>query len=251
MKRILGVLLVCLAICAGALGESGSTVPAASTGGQEPSRQSQEKDSGPALTAIGSGVVTLSPDIAVLTFRLSSTAATVAEAQGASAASAEGLYAALEGVGVSREDTHAVSYSTATLYSYQYGKLGEGESPSGFTVTSDVVVRLKDLQALGTVIDVAMQSGADSSYEMSFESSQAQAAYDRALGLATTDAMRKAELLAEASGLTLGPILSIRECGEGAAPSGEQETMPGTEVEGGLHYEIQVSAYVEVRYGGE
>lgn len=250
MKRFSGMLLVCLMLCAAALGEATvSAVPTPAAGETLPDRATE--NDAPVVTALGAGVVTLSPDVAVFTFTLSSTALTAAEAQNASAASAEKLYAALESAGVRREDIYAVNYNADTVYSYQYGKLGEGENPSGFSVKNDVVVRLKDMRALGAVIDSAMQNGVDSSYGMSFESSQAQAAYDRALQLATADAVRKAGLLAEASGLTLGRILSIGEKEAGTSSAGERENLSPASAADSLQYEIQITAYAEVCFEAE
>lgn len=244
MKRLISLLVCCLMLVGTALAE-GSAIP---TPGPE---QLSQKTQATVLTAVGQGTVSLAPDIAVLTFHLKSTAATVADAQNASMNNAEALYAALESVGVKREDIYNVNYRTATVYSYQYGKLGEGENPSGYSVDNDVMARLRDVKALGMVIDTAMQNGADSSYEMSFESSQAAAAYDHALTLAAADGMRKAELLAKASGLRLGKLLSLRECPDSAASVSVEEDLSDPEEPNSLRYALQVTASVEICYEAE
>ena len=238
MKRFITALFIGLLLCGAALGES-VTAP---TEGQT------ETNAGSVLTAVGVGTVTLAPDVAVLTFQLSNTAITAAEAQATSAAAAERLCAALETAGVSRENMHIVHYAAETVYDYQYGKLGEGATPSGAYARQSVSVRLEELSTLGALIDSALQNGAESSYELRFESNQTQEAYNRALRLATEEAMRKAALLADVSGLTLGRLLSLRELESSQAAVGVAD---GASATANTRYQITVTARAEARYIAE
>lgn len=232
MKRFASILLIgLLALPLAALGE-----PAAET---KPAQ----------IVALGSAEVTVQPDIAVLTFDVRSTAETVTAAQNANADKLKTLNAALEAYGVLSEDIYATYYSVDTVYSYQYGKLGEGESPSSYSVTRDLIVKLHDVGMVGGVIDVALQNSAENSYSLTFESSQAQAAYDRALEMATADAMRKAALLAKASGLTLGQLTGVQEQDANArAADVNGSLVEAAATADDVNYIMRVDACVEVSY---
>lgn len=205
MKAFLSVFMICLLLLLPgmAMGEGTADAPAAVPA---------------TLTAIGTAEIVVQPDMAVLIFDITDTAAAVTDAQAATAATLETLNALLEAMGIAKEDIDTSYYSVNTVYSYQYGKLGEGESPSGYSVKSSVTITLHDVTLVMNVIDAALQSGADNSYELCFESSKAQAAYDEALALAAQDAGRKAALLAQAAQVSLGEMISLRECGDDAQP---------------------------------
>ncbi|MGB7263094.1 MAG: SIMPL domain-containing protein, partial [Albidovulum sp.] len=66
--------------------------------------------------------------------------------------------------------------------------------------------------------DLVVAGGANTLNGLSFGLQDDQTARDEARTRAVADAARKAELYAKAAGVTLGPILSIREAGSDPAP---------------------------------
>lgn len=243
MKVFLAVLLACTLLPAAALGADVADAlpvsPAVNDAGAEPIG-----DGDPAtLTVLGTATVSLEPDIAVLTFTVNDTASTVEAAQSASNATLETLYASLEGIGVMDEDSVMASSGVKTLYAYQYGKLGEGETPSSYVVVSTVVITLRDASMVSAVIDIAIASGMDYDYQLYYQSTQESAGRDQALQLAAGDAMRKAALLAQASGVSLGAVTAIREC-----PADAPASAGGSPAINSLLYLLEVSATVEVTY---
>ena len=141
------------------------------------------------------------------------------------------------------ESAKTAYYGVETVYNYQYSKLGQQETASGYTVSIDLAVRLDDPTRVGEVIDAAIRIGAQNSYELAYESSEARDAYFEALGAATADAMAQAILLAEASGLELGRLVSVTEV------QGDESTVMATSVsaETPVHH-LSVTATVEVCY---
>lgn len=147
-------------------------------------------------------------------------------------------------MGISEHDAQTAYYGVETVYNYQYSKLGQQETASGYTVSIDLAVRLDDPTRVGEVIDAAIRTGAQNSYELAYESSEARDAYFEALGAATADAMAQAILLAEASGLELGRLVSVTEV------QGDESTVMATSVsaETPVHPHLSVTATVEVCY---
>ena len=133
MKRLCSILILVLGLPALALGEAAQ--PAALSAG------AQGSESPSTVSAVGRAVVSVVPDTAVLTFHSAATGLSVAQAQSDSLEKSQALCDALKALGIGEEALHVSSYQVETVYSYQYGKLGEGEIPAGYSVRWDVVVR--------------------------------------------------------------------------------------------------------------
>ena len=70
---------------------------------------------------------------------------------------------------------------------------------------------MRDLASLGGLIDALAGAGANRLYGIGFEVSEPRPSVDAARREAVADARAKAELYAEAAGVTLGPVVTIRE----------------------------------------
>jgi uncharacterized protein YggE len=68
---------------------------------------------------------------------------------------------------------------------------------------------MHDLSLVGAVLDAAMEAGANTTYGITFSSTQANEAYLKALARAVEDAMNKAQGRAWAAGVKVGPLLRI------------------------------------------
>ena len=156
----------------------------------------------------------------------------------------QSLRDALAQMGIPEHDAQTAYYGVETVYNYQYSKLGEKETASGYTVSIDLSVRLDDPARVGEVIDAAIRTGAQNSYGLAYESSETKSAYFQALGAATADAMAQAKVLAEASGLQLDQLVSVTEV------QSDESTVMATSVsaETPVHPHLSVTATVEVCY---
>ena len=193
------------------------------------------------IRATGTESVSLPADIVVLTLCVQGSGDTVTAAQDKAEQVMQSLRDALAQMGISEHDAQTAYYGVETVYNYQYSKLGQQETASGYTVSIDLAVRLDDPTRVGEVIDAAIRTGAQNSYELAYESSEARDAYFEALGAATADAMAQAILLAEASGLELGRVTEVQ---------GDESTVMATSVsaETPVHPHLSVTATVEVCY---
>lgn len=129
--------------------------------------------------------MSLPADIVVLTLCVQGSGDTVTAAQDKAEQVMQSLRDALAQMGISEHDAQTAYYGVETVYNYQYSKLGQQETASGYTVSIDLAVRLDDPTRVGEVIDAAIRTGAQNSYELAYESSEARDAYFEALGAAT------------------------------------------------------------------
>ena len=189
MKKLL-ILLICLFLPCLALAEE--TVFAAE---------------GATITVTGSAVVTLEADYARISVGVSTKAKTVEEASLENTACIHAVIAALKEAGVAEEDIATSNYYVNAEYDYSLG----GQRQSGYNVTNQLTVIIRDMAHIGATLDKATAAGANNIYNIEFLSTQADKAQDEATSHAVQDAMRKAQLLADAAGLELGGILSLTE----------------------------------------
>jgi uncharacterized protein YggE len=72
-----------------------------------------------------------------------------------------------------------------------------------------IEVRIRDLRKVGAVLDTAMGRGITDISNVQFTATSVTAAQEDALREATTSARRQADAIATASGMALGPVLSL------------------------------------------
>lgn len=195
MKKLLALLLICtLLLPCLALAES----PAAA--------------SGATITVTGSASVTLKADYARISVGVSTSAKTVEEATQQNSATIFAVIEALKTAGVQEDDIATSNYSVHA--EYDYSSFG-GQKLTGYNVTNQLTVIIRDMEHIGATLDKTTAAGANNIYNIEFLSTQADAAQDEATAYAVQDAMRRAKLLADAAGLTLGGIVSISDSSSG------------------------------------
>ena len=86
-------------------------------------------------------------------------------------------------------------------------------APRDYIASTSLRIRQDDLSKLATVLDVASALDVDGLSDLRFRYNPTQADYDLALTRAVKAALHKAELIAVASGQSLGSIQEIRENG--------------------------------------
>lgn len=159
------------------------------------------------LTVIGTATVSLTPDMAELSVGVETRAATVSEAVAGNSDALNAVIDALVAAGISESDLSTGSYYVGMDYNY-------ATSPAtltGYYVSNTLSVVVRDVGQIGAVIDAATAAGANQVYGITFRSSQEADAHDRALTLAIGEGMRKAQLMAAASGRALGELKGVRE----------------------------------------
>src|SRR5690606_11850675 len=84
---------------------------------------------------------------------------------------------------------------------------GENPRVTGYRVTNQVTLKTSRLDAIGTLIDAALNAGANRVDGISFGLSNPEAAEAEALADAVRRARASAGVIAQALGVSLGPVL--------------------------------------------
>lgn len=167
---------------------------------------------GATITVTGSASVTLKADYAQVSVGVSTQAETVQKASEENNAAIFTVIAALKEAGIAEEDIATSNYSVHA--EYDYSSFG-GQKLTGYNVTNQLTVIIRDMEHIGATLDKATAAGANNIYNIQFLSTKADEAQDEATVYAVQDAMRRAKLLADAAGLTLGGIKSISDSSSG------------------------------------
>lgn len=208
----------------------------------------------PTLTAgtiivSGTGRVAVEPDVADLRLGVAIARPTVAEARSAAATAMTSILAAIEAAGVARRDTRTTLLSVQPRYDYR-----DGQAPSlvGYDLANVVEVTVRDLAALGGVIDGALGAGSTSLDGLTFRVEDPSAAEKTARTAAVEQAQSRAEVLAAAADVRLAGVSDIVEGGSPPAwpmPKAARLTMAAdasTPIEAGVT-EIAVTVTVTFR----
>lgn len=167
------------------------------------------------ITVSGQAMVDSAPDMAQVTVGVTSQARTADAALSANTERMQGLMAALQGRGLPKADIQTSNLSLQPVWN---NGSGQSRKITGYQVSNQVHVQVKDLTKLGGLLDELVQGGANNFYGLSFGLQDPQPTRDQALGLAVTRARAKAQLLATAAGVELGRLVDMREAGGGMTP---------------------------------
>lgn len=168
------------------------------------------------IVVSGEGRVEAAPDVATVTAGVQAEATQAADALGASSAAMRAVFDALAGAGIAPEDMQTSQIGVDPVW--DDGSAGQPRV-RGYSATNTVAIRVRDVSRLGAIIDAVGAAGANRIFGIGFDVDEPRAQLDAARRLAVQDARARAELLAEAAGVTLGPVLSIRENVGGGGPA--------------------------------
>ena len=184
------------------------------------------------LTVTGEGATVIAPDLATLQVGITTNGATAAEALSANSTSLEAVLQRLRDAGIEARDLQTSNLSVTPNWS-GYDNSSSGPQITGYTAMNIVTVKIRKLDSMGVVLDVAVQDGANTLIGLTFGLQDPRPAMDAARQAAVADAKAKAALYAEAAGLKLGRIAEITETtgyGVGPAPMFKDAAMSAAPV---------------------
>lgn len=158
------------------------------------------------LSINGHGEVTLTPDIAYIYVGVHTEMEAAADAVAENNDQAQTVIDALRAAGIAAED---ISTSNFSLWFSQNYDLNGQPTDGKYVVDNTVYITVRDLDALGDILDTAIGAGANSVNGISFDVSDKEAALAEAREKAVADARAQAGELAELAGVDLGEIQSI------------------------------------------
>lgn len=171
------------------------------------------------ITVSGESTLQVAPELAAITLGVTEEAEEAAAAMAAVSEAMGAVIARLKDAGIAAEDMQTQQIAMHPVWSQDrsYDNGGRREI-TGFEASNTLMVRVRDLDRLGPVLDTVLTAGANRFQGLSFGVEDPAAVTDRIRGEAVKDAMRKAQQLAEAAGMELGPVRTITENGGGGGP---------------------------------
>lgn len=167
------------------------------------------------LSVSGEGEVRAVPDQAQLSAGVVTQGKTAAEALAANSTAMNSVFAALKKRGVPEKSITTSNFSINPQYPpYRQDAPQEDRTRIiGYEVSNQVTVVLDDVSKVGATLDALVASGANQAGGVSFTIHDPKPLMRDAREDAVKDALAKAQTLAKAAGVTLGPIISISEGG--------------------------------------
>jgi hypothetical protein len=159
----------------------------------------------------GEGSVGVAPDFARVTLGVTSTGKNAGEAMAANAKAANALVSLTKSEGVAPADIQTSEMSISPMFSQASPGQQTAPTITGYSVSNNVAVTLRDIPRLGSLLDKAVAAGANSIYGVGFGHNDPSALLDKARPLAVADARRKAEIYANAGGARIGRLMVLTE----------------------------------------
>lgn len=161
------------------------------------------------MTVTGNGEIVAPPDYAQVLIEVRTEGKDVSVAQQENALIMSRVIESLMALNIPREAIQTSSYTISPVYDYMDGR----QVFRGYEVQNAITVKITDINQAGTVIDTAIQNGANHVSAIQFKIENLDAYYQQALNLALVNAMAKAKSMAETMQvpLQLIPIEVIEE----------------------------------------
>ncbi len=166
------------------------------------------------LVVTGTGEATMKPDLAIASFTVLRSAETARAALDQASAAMSEVTAGMRELGAEDRDLQTSGFSIVPQYRYDNQRPDGVQTPPaivGYEVRNTLTVRVRDIARLGEILDRAVTLGVNQGGDISFAVAEPRQARDAARKKAVADAAATAELLAEAAGVTLGPVREISE----------------------------------------
>jgi uncharacterized protein YggE len=174
------------------------------------------------ITVTGSGQVFLSPDIANISIGVHTEAEDAERAVADSNAQTQSVVQMLKDSGVATVDIQTANFS---IYPRQdFDDQGRVRDIT-YVVENTVRVTVRDLDAIGELLNAVVESGANNVYGIQFDVEDRVNALSDARKAAVDNARSVAEEMAQAAGVELGPLHSITVYGNAPTQVFEERAM--------------------------
>lgn len=170
------------------------------------------------IVVTGIGDVKAKPDMAVINSGVLTEAPTARDALAKNNSAMSAVIDALKKAGIAEQDIQTSNFSVSPQYPPYQPNQTQTPRISGYQVSNQVSVRVKNLAKLGAILDALVQVGANQINGISFDIDQPKQLQNDARKLAVADARAKAELYAAAAHVSLGRVLQISEANIAVGP---------------------------------
>ncbi len=203
------------------------------------------------ISVAAAGTVQAAPDMATINLGVTNEDAQASTAMQATSDAVAQILKRLEELGVEARDAQTRDISVSPVWSGRGNQNADTPEITGFVASNRVIVRVQDLSQLGSLMDAVIQDGANDFGGLSFGVKDPKPLEAEARAKAVAEATAKAEQLAQAANLTLGPVQTISEQVASVRPAAQMREYnmadsSGVPVAGG---EISVSVTVSMEFG--
>lgn len=162
------------------------------------------------FSVTGEGKITVVPDTAIVSLGISLNKPTVKAAQDEVNSVISEITKSLKTLSIDAKDIKTSNYSIYPQYDYQ---TTGGNRISGYQVSANLTVKIREFDKVNQVIDTATAKGANNvgGVQLTVDDARQKELLQQAREMAVKDAKTKAESLASAAGMTLGKIVNIQE----------------------------------------
>ncbi len=204
------------------------------------------------ISVSGSGTAYLTPDIAYVNIGVHTEGANAADAVASNNTDSQKVIDAIKSLGVAAKDIQTTNFS---IYpQQQYDNQGKPTGEIKYVVENSVYVTVRNLNNVGQILDGAVKAGANSINGVQFDVADRTQALSDARKAAMDNAKAQAQELAQAAGVTLGPVQSISISNGNppipfaqmkAAPQAEAASVPVSP--GQLNITVQVNVVYQIQ----
>ena len=167
------------------------------------------------ISTMGYGEIKVQPDQALLQVTAKAQHPTSAQAHEEVNKLVSNYLAILAKQGIAKKDIVAATIHLQPRYEH---RASTGSQFVGYEASRNIEITLNDLQKIGEILDLAVNSGIETINTIQYQSSQEDKHKLQAHKLAIADSQQKAASLAEAYHAKLGPIRSINYFGNSPGP---------------------------------
>ncbi len=166
----------------------------------------------PTLNVSATGYANAAPDRATVSAGVVQQGKTAREAMMGNATLMTAVFDELEAAGIPKKDITTSQLSLQPQYDYR-----NRAKPTikGYEARNTVTVKSDDIDQVGAMLDALVRAGVNNINQVKFSVKEPKSAMDKARTDAIREAKEKAESMAEAAGVKLGPLLSINESNRG------------------------------------
>ncbi len=183
------------------------------------------------VTVSASANITATPDAAQIQSGVQTEAKTASKALDANTKTMTNLIDGLKSLGIEPRDIQTTQFNVNPRYNHH--RDGRPPEVTGYQVSNEVNVLIRDTDKIGDILDKMVGLGANQIRGLNFLVTEAETLKDEARSKAIENARRRAELFAKAAGAEVGEVIEIREggsSGPGPQPMFEAATRKSSAV---------------------
>ena len=199
------------------------------------------------ISVVGTASVKVQPDFASISLNVETSSTNVEDALKENSSITQKLIEAFSNQGIAKDDITTSWFSIYPEYDYS---LGHQSRETGHRVSNQLSVKVRNIDSVGKIIDLAAASGANIVSGVQFGIEDNYAAYNDSLTKAIDNAKQKAAVLAIEAGLDNLEIAFVKELSSHGHIGFARHDFAHPAYTQIMHDEIEITAMVKVVFKG-